>query len=71
MTKIYTVDETAQILRKGRTWTWNLVRSGEIRSFKIGARRVISQDAVDEYLQRVMDDSEAAPDGEVSATDAA
>lgn len=71
MTEIYTVEETAQKLRKGRTWTWNLVRSGGIRSFKIGARRVISQDAIDEYVQRAMACSDASADGEAGTGDAA
>lgn len=54
MTTIYTVEEAAQKLRKGRTWTWGVVRSGELRSFKIGARRVVSQDAIDEFIERAM-----------------
>lgn len=49
---IYTVEEAAERLRKGRTWTWGVVRTGELRSFKIGARRVISQEALEEFIRR-------------------
>lgn len=49
---IYTVEEAAEKLRHGRTWTWGVVRTGELRSFKIGARRVISQEALEEFIRR-------------------
>jgi excisionase family DNA binding protein len=60
------VQEAADELRKGRTWTWAAVRSGELRSFKIGARRVISQEALDEFIQRAMASSRPEPSGRAS-----
>lgn len=47
----YTVEEAAERLRKGRTWTWNAIRSGELKSFKIGARRLISEDALEDFIR--------------------
>jgi excisionase family DNA binding protein len=54
MPNIYTVEEAAEKLRKGRTWTWGEVRAGRLRSFKIGARRVVSEDALNEFIERAM-----------------
>lgn len=47
----YTVEEAADRLRKGRTWTWSVIRSGELKSFKIGARRLVSEDALDDFIR--------------------
>lgn len=57
MNRIYTVDETAAMIRKGRTFTWGLIRNGELRSFKIGARRVVSQAAINDYIKRAQAES--------------
>lgn len=50
--RVYTVEEAAEKLRKGRTRTWGAVRTGEVESFKIGARRLISQEAIEEFIRR-------------------
>jgi excisionase family DNA binding protein len=47
----FTVEEAADRLRKGRTWTWGAIRSGELKSFKIGARRLVSEDALDDFIR--------------------
>jgi excisionase family DNA binding protein len=52
--EVFTVDEVALKIKKGRTWTWGLVRSGDLESFMIGGRRVVSADALDAYLKRTM-----------------
>lgn len=53
-TIVYTVEEAAEKLRHGRTWTWGKVRTGEIESFKIGTKRVISAEALEDYIRKSM-----------------
>lgn len=67
VTSIYTVEEAARKLRKGRTWTWGVVRSGELRSFKIGARRVISHAALEDFIRRAEATSVPESDGSHAA----
>jgi excisionase family DNA binding protein len=43
-------EEVAQALGVGRTTVFELMRTGELRSVKIGALRRIPTDAVAEYL---------------------
>jgi excisionase family DNA binding protein len=50
--KNYTVEEVADKLRKGRTWTWMQIRNGELKSFKIGARRLVAEDALEAFIER-------------------
>ena len=42
---VYTVKETAQLLKMGEATIWRLVKSGELDSVKVGkARRIRGQD---------------------------
>jgi len=42
---VYTVKETAQLLKMGEATVWRMVRSGELDSVKIGkSRRIRGQD---------------------------
>ncbi len=43
-------EEVAEALNVGRSTVFELLRTGELRSVKIGALRRISTDAVAEYL---------------------
>jgi excisionase family DNA binding protein len=47
---LLTVEEAAQRARFGRTMMYDKIRTGEIRSIKIGRLRRIPSDAVDEYI---------------------
>lgn len=55
----YTVEEAARVLRKGRTWTWMQIRNGQLKSFKIGARRLVAQDALEDFVKRAKRDAAA------------
>ena len=47
----YSVEEAAESLGIGRTAVFGLVRSGVIRSFKLGKRRLISDSALREFVE--------------------
>ena len=53
----YSVREVAQALGIGRTLAIKLVRSGQLRSIKVGRRRLVPAAALEELLQQ------GAPDG--------
>ena len=46
-----TVLEAGQVLRVGRSVTYELIRSGQLRSVRIGRSIRIPRDALVEYLQ--------------------
>lgn len=46
-----TVEETATVLRIGRTAAYNLVRSGKLRSIRCGKLIRIPRDAIFEFLK--------------------
>ena len=46
-----TVDEAAAILRIGRGSAYALVRSGRLRSIKIGRRILIPASAIEDFLR--------------------
>ncbi len=48
--KVFTVEETAEFLRVGVAKVWSLFR-GELRSFKIGSRRLTTSQAIEEYVK--------------------
>ncbi|WP_435109423.1 helix-turn-helix domain-containing protein [Nocardiopsis synnemataformans] len=53
----YTVPEAAASLALCEATTWKLVRSGELRSFKVGAARRVPATALEEFVQaRLADD---------------
>lgn len=47
------VEEAAMLLSIGRTVTYRLVLSGELRSVKIGRRRLVVRASVEEYVVRL------------------
>jgi excisionase family DNA binding protein len=56
---LYSVDEAAELLGIGRTYTFRLVAAGEIDSLKIGKRRMIPGDALERYIERLRSQSAA------------
>jgi excisionase family DNA binding protein len=53
---LVTVDQVAKMLSIGRTAAWELVRKHKIRSVKIGRTRRVPISAIQEYVQRLLDD---------------
>ena len=49
---VITVDALVPLLQIGRTMAYELVRSGQIRSIRIGNRYRIPIDAVHEYINQ-------------------
>ncbi len=52
-----TVDEAAELLSIGRTSTYQLMRSGQLRSVKVGARRLIPWAALEEFVTELLEAS--------------
>ncbi len=52
--RLYTSTEARKILRIGKTRMNDLLVSGELASFKEGAHRRITEDALQEYLRKRM-----------------
>lgn len=50
ITLVITVEDLAHRLMIGRNTAYSLVRSGKIRSIKIGRKYLIPKTAVEEYL---------------------
>jgi excisionase family DNA binding protein len=47
---LYSVPEVASVLSLSERLIWKLVRTGDIKSFKIGAARRVERKAIDDYL---------------------
>ena len=50
---LYSAEEAAALLGIGRTYMFQLLRTGEIDSRKIGSRRKIPADALERYIERL------------------
>ena len=44
------VEDAARLLNVGRSTAYDLIRSGRLRSVKIGRRRLVPRDALDDLL---------------------
>lgn len=56
MSQMFKVEEGAQHIRVSRSKMFELLKSGEIRSVKIGRSRRIPAAALDEYVARLLDE---------------
>ena len=54
---VYTVEEAAQVLKISRWKVFDLIRTNQLRSVKIGGLRRIPQVAIDEYIARLMEEA--------------
>ncbi|MGI5224045.1 helix-turn-helix domain-containing protein [Actinoallomurus sp. CA-142502] len=52
---VLTVDEAAERLRVSRWTLYNLIRSNQLRTVKIGRRRLIPVSAITECLEQLME----------------
>ena len=48
--RVLRVEEAAQLLGIGRSLAYELIRSGQLRSIKIGRRRLVPLDAIEEAI---------------------
>jgi excisionase family DNA binding protein len=53
---VYTVEEVAQVLKISRWKIFDLIRTNQLRSVKIGGLRRIPHAAIDDYIARLMDE---------------
>jgi excisionase family DNA binding protein len=56
---LVSVAEAAQMLSIGRTAAWELVRKRKIKSVKIGRTRRLPIAAIEEYVQRLLNEDAA------------
>jgi excisionase family DNA binding protein len=54
---VLTVDEAAERLRVSRWTLYNLIRSHQLRTIKIGRRRLVPINALTECLDQLMEDA--------------
>jgi excisionase family DNA binding protein len=52
-TDLLTVQEVAEGLRISRWTVYQLIRSGQLESVKIGRRRLLLQSSLEEYVRRL------------------
>jgi excisionase family DNA binding protein len=50
---LFTIDEAAAKLRVSRWSVYNLIRSGQLQTIKIGRRRLVPLDALTECLEHL------------------
>ena len=55
--ELLTVDETIRVLRLGRTRVNEILRSGELASYKLGRRRLVRRTDIEAWLERHKDQS--------------
>jgi excisionase family DNA binding protein len=55
MNEVFTIDEAAEQLRVSRWSVYNLIRSGQLRTIKIGRRRLVPGSAIVECLNGLME----------------
>lgn len=55
MTEVLTVDEAAALLRVSRWTVYQLIHSNQLRTLKIGRRRLVPAAAITECLNNLME----------------
>jgi excisionase family DNA binding protein len=54
---VYRVEEAAEALRISRDAVYELIRSGQLRSFKVGRRRLVPIAGLTEYVESMSGDA--------------
>ena len=62
--KLLTVEDVQQVLSIGRTKAFTLIASGELKSIRIGSSRRITADALGEFINRLVKESESVSNDE-------
>ncbi|SCG19734.1 transcriptional regulator, AlpA family [Micromonospora echinofusca] len=55
--RVLRVEEAARALGIGRSLVYELIRSGRLRSFKVGSRRLIPAAAIDEVITTLTEEA--------------
>jgi excisionase family DNA binding protein len=55
---LLTVEESAILLRLGRTQTYELIMCGKIQSVKIGRRRLVVRNGLDNYVAGLLSEQD-------------
>ena len=55
---LLTVEEAAAMLSIGRTGAYQLVMGGQVRSVKIGRRRLVVRESLQEFIHRLLEDQD-------------
>ena len=54
---VYTVEEAARLLKISRWKIFDLIRTNELRSVKIGGLRRVPASAIEEYIARLLEEA--------------
>ncbi len=54
--RLLRVEEAARLLGVGRSLAYDLIRTGRLRSVKIGSRRLVPRAAIDEAIAALLDE---------------
>jgi excisionase family DNA binding protein len=57
--RLLTLDETAKILRVGRTTVWEMVTAGELSAVRLRGKLLIPREELDRYLAELIEDARA------------
>lgn len=57
--KLYRVEEVAEALDVGRTKVFDLIRCGQLASVKVGGSRRITEQAIEDYIDALVDEGVA------------
>ncbi|GLY83347.1 helix-turn-helix domain-containing protein [Actinoallomurus iriomotensis] len=55
MNDVFTIDEAAERLRVSRWTLYNLIRTNQLRTIKLGRRRLVPASALTECLDQLME----------------
>jgi excisionase family DNA binding protein len=55
---LLSVEEAADVLRLGRTGTYELVMTGKIQSIKVGRRRLVVRSSLHDFVQTLLREQE-------------
>lgn len=58
--RLYRVEEVAEMLNVGRTKVFDLIRSGQLASVKVGGSRRVTERAIGDYINALVAESEVA-----------
>ncbi|WP_433626057.1 excisionase family DNA-binding protein [Nocardia sp. CA-120079] len=58
--RLHTIPSACEQLGIGRSYLFELIRDGRLRSVKLGRRRLISEEAIRDFIASAESDSEVA-----------